>query len=101
VPPPVPSISYERLSAQVAQRMRVSRIDQPLMLLEHLGRRSPPPAHDVAEGFCAAMEPSDAERDEEVFAHRRGFCALEGSARVLLENELALPRRHGADGMWG
>ena len=28
--------------------MRMSPIDQPLMLLELLGRRSPPPAHNVA-----------------------------------------------------
>ncbi|MCX5926697.1 MAG: hypothetical protein NTZ23_05170 [Cyanobium sp. LacPavin_0920_WC12_MAG_63_22] len=45
------------------------------------------------------------------YGHREAgcvFCALEGSGRVLLENELALciadaylviPRRHGADGL--
>ena len=38
------------------------------------------------------------------YGHREAgcvFCALEGSGRVLLENEghsLVIPRRHGADG---
>jgi predicted restriction endonuclease len=36
------------------------------------------------------------------YGHREAgcvFCALEGSGRVLLENELVIPRRHGADGL--
>ena len=35
--PPNPSPTYERLSDCIAQRMRMSPIDQPLMLLELLG----------------------------------------------------------------
>ena len=45
---PPPSAPYERLSAFIAERMRMSHIDQPLMLMELLGRRSPAPAQDVA-----------------------------------------------------
>jgi hypothetical protein len=45
--PPTPS-TYERLREYVARRMRMSHIDQPLMLMELLGRRSPAPAQDVA-----------------------------------------------------
>ena len=80
----------------MAVGMRMSPIDQPLMPMELLGRRSPTPVQDiasrilgstwcagftfngitryeqgayslggaVAEGFCAAVELSDAERDE-------------------------------------
>ena len=32
----------------IAERMRMSHIDQPLMLMELLGLRSPAPAQDVA-----------------------------------------------------
>ncbi len=46
--PPPPSATYERLRAYIAERMRMSPINQPLMLLELLGRRSPAPAQDVA-----------------------------------------------------
>jgi hypothetical protein len=46
--PPHPSPTYERLRDYIAQRMRMSPIDQPLMLLELLGRSSPAPAQDVA-----------------------------------------------------
>jgi len=46
--PPPPSAIYERLREYIAERMRMSHIYQPLMLMELLGRRSPAPAHDVA-----------------------------------------------------
>jgi ATP adenylyltransferase len=108
--PPTPSPTYERLRDTIARRMRMSHIDQPLMLMELLGRRSPAPAQDVArrilgedatqidyytelfkrmvgkvltgngitlydqgayglvggvaEGFCAAVELSDTDRDQ-------------------------------------
>jgi hypothetical protein len=35
--PPSPSHTYERLRDTIAKRMRMSRIDQPLMLMELLG----------------------------------------------------------------
>jgi hypothetical protein len=43
-----PSAAFLRLRAFIAERMRMSHIDQPLMLLELLGRRSPAPAQHVA-----------------------------------------------------
>jgi len=46
--PPTPSPTYERLRHYIAKRMRMSHVDQPLMLMELLGRRSPAPAQDVA-----------------------------------------------------
>ena len=46
--PPPRSTTYERLRDYIAKRMRMSPIDQPLMLLEQLSRRSPAPAKDVA-----------------------------------------------------
>jgi hypothetical protein len=39
-----PSPTCERLRDYIAQGMRMSPIDQPLMLMELLGRRSPAPA---------------------------------------------------------
>ncbi|APD47819.1 hypothetical protein FB106_112103 [Synechococcus sp. Ace-Pa] len=48
VPPPVPSPTYERLRDDVTRPMRMSHIDQPLMLMELLSRRSPAPAQDIA-----------------------------------------------------
>jgi hypothetical protein len=38
-----PSAAFLRLRAFIAERMRMSPIDQPLMLKELLGRRSPAP----------------------------------------------------------
>jgi hypothetical protein len=35
--PPPPSVTYERLRDTIAKRMRMSPIDQPLMLMELLG----------------------------------------------------------------
>ena len=35
--PPHPSPTYERLRHTIAERMRMSHIDQPLMLMELLG----------------------------------------------------------------
>ena len=46
--PPNPSPTVERLRQTIAKRMRKSPIDQPLMLMELLGRRSPAPAQDIA-----------------------------------------------------
>jgi ATP adenylyltransferase len=46
--PPTPSATYGRLRHSIAKRMRMSPIDQPLMPMELLGRRSPAPARDVA-----------------------------------------------------
>jgi ATP adenylyltransferase len=45
---PAPSATYQRLRQYIAERMRMSHIYQPLMLMELLGRRSPAPAQDVA-----------------------------------------------------
>jgi hypothetical protein len=46
--PPTPSATYGRLRHYIAKRIRMSPIDQPLMLMKLLGRRSPAPAQDVA-----------------------------------------------------
>jgi len=46
--PPPPSATYERLRHYIAERMRMSHVYQPLMLMELLGRRSPASAQDVA-----------------------------------------------------
>ncbi len=46
--PPPPSATYQRLRDTIAERMRKSPIDQPLMLMELLGRSSPAPTQDVA-----------------------------------------------------
>jgi len=46
--PPPPSAAFLRLRAYFAERMRMSHIYQPLMLMELLGRSSPAPAQDVA-----------------------------------------------------
>ena len=83
-----PSAAFLRLRTYIAERMRMSHIYQPLMLLELLGRSSPAPAQDVARrilgsgwwarftfngiiayGNCAysligSDELSDGERDE-------------------------------------
>ena len=40
--------AFQRLRTYIAERMRMSHIYQPLMLLELLGRHSPAPAQDVA-----------------------------------------------------
>ena len=46
--PPHPSPTDERLRETIAERMRMSPIDQPLMLMELLGHHSPAPAQDIA-----------------------------------------------------
>lgn len=46
--PPKPSATHEHLRDTIAKRMRMSLIDQPLMLMELLARRCPAPAQDVA-----------------------------------------------------
>lgn len=46
--PPTPSSTDQRLRHFIAQRMRMSHVYQPLMLMELLGRHSPAPAEDVA-----------------------------------------------------
>ena len=43
-----PSATYQRLRHYIAERMRMSHIYQPLMLMELLGRHSPAPAQDIA-----------------------------------------------------
>ena len=43
-----PSPPYQRLREFIAEHMRMSHTDQPLMLMELLGRRSPAPAQDIA-----------------------------------------------------
>ena len=43
-----PSAAFLRLRGFIAERMRMSHVYQPLMLMELLGRRSPAPAQDVA-----------------------------------------------------
>ena len=45
--PPLPSSSYQRLGHTIAERM--CPIDQPLMLMASLGRRSHAPAQHVTE----------------------------------------------------
>jgi len=42
------SEAFQRLRTYIAERMRMSHIYQPLMLMELLGRSSPAPAQDVA-----------------------------------------------------
>jgi len=42
------SESFQHLRTYITERMRMSHVYQPLMLLELLGRRSPAPAQDVA-----------------------------------------------------
>ncbi len=48
--PPTPSPTYERLRDTIARRMRMSHVDQPLMLMELLGhglawqQPAPPPS---------------------------------------------------------
>jgi hypothetical protein len=46
--PPSPSPTYERLRHYIAERMRISHVYQPLILMELLERRSPAPAQNVA-----------------------------------------------------
>ena len=63
--PPNPSPTYERLCDYITKQMRMSPIDQPLMLLELLGRHSPAPAQDIARrilgnGSWAACSPATA-----------------------------------------
>ncbi|MFO0137312.1 MAG: hypothetical protein ACK535_04705 [Cyanobacteriota bacterium] len=92
--PPTPTATYERLREYIDKRMRMSHIDQPLMLMVLLGEdviqiddytdrvkrmvakvlsgngitRYDQGADDLvgggAEGFCEALELSDAERDQ-------------------------------------
>lgn len=47
--PPPPSATYQRLRETIAERMRMSPIDQLLVLLELLDRRSPAPTQHVTE----------------------------------------------------
>ena len=42
------SAAFLRLRNYIAERMSMSPIDQPLMLMELMGRSSPAPAQDVA-----------------------------------------------------
>jgi hypothetical protein len=54
--PPPRSTTYQRLRALITERMRMSPIDQPLMLLELPSRRSPAPAQP---GPGAGRGPAD------------------------------------------
>jgi hypothetical protein len=92
-----PSAAFLRLRAFIAERMRMSPIDQPLKLLELLGRRSPAPEHNVAcrivgsawwPGFTfnsitAYGDGHDSRiGGEEVFAHRsRHLTPIRGSVK--------------------
>jgi hypothetical protein len=46
--PSPPSPAYQRLRRFIAERIRMSHIYQPLMLMELLGRSSPAPAEVIA-----------------------------------------------------
>jgi hypothetical protein len=54
--PPTPSPTYERLRDTIARRMRMSHVDQPLMLMELLGhgfarqQQAPPPRRTLPSG---------------------------------------------------
>ena len=59
------SQTYQRLRHYIAERMRMSHIYQPMMLMELLGRSSPAPAQDIARrilgnGWWAASSPATA-----------------------------------------
>jgi hypothetical protein len=59
------SQAYQRLRHYIAERMRMSHIYQPMMLMELLGRSSPAPAQDIARrilgnGWWAASSPATA-----------------------------------------
>ncbi len=61
--PPTPSPTYERLRETIARRMRMSHIDQPLMLMELLGhglaRQQParPPLRTLPGGSWGRRDP--------------------------------------------
>ena len=54
--PPTPSPTYQRLRDTIAKRMRMSHVDQPLMLMELLGhgfarqQQAPPPRRTLPSG---------------------------------------------------
>jgi hypothetical protein len=50
---PAHSSSYDRLADLINRRMRMSHIDQPLMLMELLGRSSPAPLADQGPAALA------------------------------------------------
>lgn len=54
---PNPSATYQRLRETIAERMRMSPIDQALMLMELLGRSSPAPARHVARRILSPSPP--------------------------------------------
>ena len=66
-----PSAAFLRLRAYIAERMRMSPIDQPLMLMELLGRSSPAPAHDVARRILGSEELNDVESQGLAVANER------------------------------
>ena len=51
--------------------MRMSHIDQPLMLMELLGRSSPAPAQDVARRILGSEELNDLESQGLAVANER------------------------------
>jgi hypothetical protein len=94
--PPPASPTYQRLRQYIAERMRMSHVVQPLMLMELLGRRNPTPAQDVArrilgedvtqidyytervKRMVGGEELSDAERDELLQLCRQRLDAFRG-----------------------
>ena len=78
---------------------RLRRHQQPAGALLPLQRRQ------ARRLFAYAIGRTDSRGVQASYGHREAgcvFCALEGSDRVLLENEghsLVIPRRHGADGL--
>ena len=66
-----PSATYKRLRQYIAERMRMSHIYQPLMLLELPSRRSPAPAQDVGQRILGSEELNDVESQGLAVANER------------------------------
>ena len=116
--PPPPSAAFLRLRAYIAVRMRMSHIDQLLMLMELLGRSSPAPAQDVAsrilgsawwagftfngitaygdghDSLVGSDELSDGERDALLELCRQRLDAFREHQRALEVDHL-IPRNQG------
>jgi hypothetical protein len=91
--PPTPSPTYERLRYTIAKRMPMSHVDQPLMLMKLLGRRSPAPAQDVARRILGEDVTQIAEYTERVkrmvgkVLTRNGITRYEQGANDLVGGE--------------
>ena len=116
--PPPPSATYQRLRETIAERMRMSTIYQPLMLMELLARRSPAPPQDIAhrilgsawwagftfngitaygdghDSLIGSGELSDGERDALVELCRQRLDAFREHQRDLDMNHI-IPRNQG------